>query len=196
MRSVRLRRLAVSCPGAFGLALFAAMPARAEFPPEGAVADPTNPSTATGNLPDSKHAGTLLPYVFYFDCGKRQWIGVAVAGPKDKQSTAPSAVGTARQFPPGPPPGAKLDAHDPTRAANHTSGQSFTLRDGNWVDVKTGADVKSPKLCANDMPPVKTKPAGSADPATPDQQAPAGPQPISPQNKPDHLPPPPDFIKH
>ena len=196
MRGVRLRRLAASCLGICSLALFSALPARAEFPPEGAVADPTNPSTATGNLPDPKHAGTLLPYVFYFDCGKRQWIGVAVAGPKDKQSTAPSAVGTARQFAPGPPPGAKLDAHDPTHAANHASGQAFALRDGNWTDVKTGVAVKSPKLCANDVPVTKTKPAGGDDIPPPDQQAPASPQPIAPQNKPDHLPPPPDFIKH
>jgi hypothetical protein len=178
------------------LALAAALPARAEFPPEGAIADPSNPATATGSLPDPKHAGTALPYVFYFDCAKNIWIGVAVSTQTNNGAVALSAVGAARQFPPGPPPGAKLDVHNPDRAINPASGHSFSLRDGNWVDAKSGAIVKSPKLCASDVPPVKSAPAAAPVSRSPDDHAPPAPQPVGPAAKPDHLPPPPSVITH
>ena len=197
LRGLRNRRLAVSCFCVVGLALFVALPVRAEFPPDGAVADPTNPWTATGNLPDAKHGGSLVPYVFYFDCTKKLWIGVAVAGSKGGEEAAPNAVGTAREFPPGPPTGAKLDGHDPKRAVNRTTGRAFAMRDGNWVDAKSGAVVKAPKLCsgANDVPTVKDKPI-SEEPRLPEQQGPASPVPVGPEPKSDLLPPPPKVITH
>ncbi|HTP78617.1 MAG TPA: hypothetical protein VMJ73_16765 [Rhizomicrobium sp.] len=180
------RRSAALCCGALCLSLLASAPARAEFPPEGATADPSNPATATGSLPDPKHAGTTIPYVFYFDCSKNLWIGVAVAAQTNKAGVAVNAVGPARQFPPGPPPGAKLDPHNPNRAI--ANARSFVLRDGNWYDGKTGAIVKSPKLCAPEAAPAK--PAAPPTPP-PDDKAPPAPQPVSPASNPNNLPPPP-----
>ena len=123
-------------------------------------------------------------------------IGVAVSTQTNNGAVALSAVGAARQFPPGPPPGAKLDVHNPDRAINPASGHSFSLRDGNWVDAKSGAIVKSPKLCASDVPPVKSAPAAAPVSRSPDDHAPPAPQPVGPAAKPDHLPPPPSVITH
>ena len=184
------------------LAVSAALPASAEFPPEGAVPDPNNPLTATGEFPSPKHDGATLPYVFYFDCGKRKWIGVAVTGAKPNQTSAPSAMGPAREYPPGPPTGSKLDGADPAHATNRATGEHFALRAGDWVDAKTGTAAKSPKLCSEAsgvtaQPAVKNKSGtGQGEPLHADGPPPPTITPVrGPDKKPDNLPPPPSYIK-
>ena len=129
-------------------ASFGATPACAEFPPDGAVADPNNLAIASGIYPMPTHDGFGHKYVFYFDCGIGMWIGVAVTGSDDGQAQLLNPTGPAREFPSGPPPGSQRDAADQNRAFNKTTGEEFVYRGGSWSDSKTGALVKSPKLCS------------------------------------------------
>ena len=163
---------------ALALATFATVSASAEFPPEGATPDPTNPSVASGDFPDPAHNGVMRHYIFYFDCGKRDWIGVSVAATNGNQSEPPQAVGKGREFPSGPPLGSKVDARNSNRASLAGTGHTFSLRQGVWFDARTGKQVPSPNLCPNapDQTPIKHSKA-SETPARSDQ-----------------LPPPPQFL--
>jgi len=164
---------------ALALATFATVAARGEFPPEGAVTDPNNPSVASGEYPDPAHNGVTRHYVFYFDCGKRVWIGVSVA--EGNQSAPPQAVGKGREFPSGPPPGAKVDAGNSNHASLTGSGQTFSLRQGIWFDVKTGKPVVSPNLCPVTPDQKLIKRSKNSEHGVENQQ-------------PDQLPPPPQFL--
>src|SRR5689334_560436 len=93
---------------ALAFAMVCAVPARAEFPPEGAVADAQNPSIATGDYPGPTQNHAMTHYVFYFDCAKRAWIGVATSA----SGRAGNSSLRGREFSPGPPTGAKRDASD------------------------------------------------------------------------------------
>jgi len=199
-------RLAACFSYVLASSFLAALPVRAQFPAEGAVPDPYNRATATGEYPSPKHDGDKVQYVFYFDCGKRKWIGVAATMSKGTQTSVPQAVGSAHEFPPGPPTGSSLDAKDANRAINRITGQSFTLHKGNWIDAKTGELVKSPKLCSTvegvpeRLPVSKTtekNPASEGSQPTPDGSGlpPSGPPPRT-EAKPDHLPASPNYIKH
>ena len=178
-----------------GANVFPVAQAYAEFPPEGAVPDPDNPSVATGDLPDSSHKGTLRHYIFYFDCGKRDWIGVSVAGTAASPSSPPQAVGLGREFQPGPPLGAKMTS---SNSAVTASGQSFVLEKGSWVDVRTKKPVRSPGLCPGSVP---RRPAGRVTGSSQDTEGSNGDrlQPIQRRQSdptPDQLPPPPKFMLH
>jgi hypothetical protein len=137
-----LRRLTCCVAMLADLGLGAA-PARAEFPPDGAVADPNNVAIASGVYPMSTPDGLGVKYVFYFDCGIGMWIGVAVTGSDNGQVQLLKG----REFQSGPPPGSQRDAADGNHAFNRTTGEDFVLRAGGWRDAKTGALVKSPRLC-------------------------------------------------
>ena len=168
---------------AFVLVILASVAARAEFPPEGAIPDPKNPSLASGDYQDPAHNGVMRHYIFYFDCGKRDWIGVSVADTKGDQSAPPQAVGKGREFPPGPPPGSKVDANNSSRASLASSGQAFSLRRGVWFDLNTGKPMASPKLCPSDQTAPDQNRAGS----------PSDPEHGADDRKPDQLPPPPKY---
>lgn len=142
----RLRRSAW-CVAMLAFVVFAAVPASAEFPPYGAMADPNNPAIASGVYPDPTRDGIWLNYVFYFDCGIGTWIGVAVAGAENGETPPSSVTGRGREFPLGPPPEAERDATDPNHAFNRSTGEDFVFRDGSWRNSKSGALAKSPKLC-------------------------------------------------
>ena len=165
---------------ALALAIFATESARAEFPPEGAIPDPTNPSVASGNYPDPAHNGVMRHYIFYFDCGKRDWIGVSVAATNGNQSAPPQAVGKGREFPSGPPLGSKVDASNSNRASLAGTGQTFSLRQGVWFDARTGKKVPSPNLCANAPDQTAIKHSKASEPNA--------------ENQSDQLPPPPQFL--
>jgi hypothetical protein len=176
-------RRALGC--LYALAVSVALPAHAEFPPEGAVSDPNNPSVASADYPDPAHKEVTRHFIFYFDCGKRDWIGVPVAGTNGKNSAPPQTVGKGKEFPSGPPPGSKYVVGKSDRAVNAGSGGTFALRQGVWFDAKTGKPVMSPKLCpgaptASDQTVVKS-PKNSA-PGTDTAKA-------------DQLPPPPKYLR-
>ena len=146
---VQVRRLGRSACGAatIVLGLCVTAPARAEFPPYGAVADAGNPAIASGRYPDPTRDGLWLNYVFYFDCGIGMWIGVAVTASDNGASSLANRAGRGEEFPPGPPPGAQRDAGDPNHAFNHKTSANFVFQHGDWIDTKTGLLEKSPKLC-------------------------------------------------
>jgi len=169
-------RIALTLGCALVLANLAPVSVRAEFPPEGAISDPNNPSIASGDYADPAHNGIMRHYIFYFDCAKRDWIGVSVAGAN--QSSPPQAVGNGREFPPGPPPGAKVDAGNLSRASVAGTDQIYSLRRGVWFDAKTGKAVASSKLCPESS-------------ATPDQTKHS--KDSERPEKPDSLPPPPKY---
>jgi hypothetical protein len=189
----RLRRAALCVTL---LALLSLRPefARAEFPPDGAVADPNNQAIASGIYPMPTRDGPGLRYVFYFDCGIGMWIGVAVSGPDSSRAQLLKG----QEFPSGPPPGAERDAADRNHASNKTTGEDFVFRGGDWRDAKTGASVKSPRLCAtashaparpsiNDV--TDTDHLSEAKPLFPDAyRPPLGESAISAAQKPDNLP--------
>jgi len=167
----------------FAIAAVIAAPALAEFPPEGAVSDPNNPSVASADYQDPAHKNVTRHFIFYFDCRKRDWIGVSVAG-TEGQIAPPQAVGKGREFPSGPPPGSKYVVGNSDRALNIGNGGTFVLRQGVWFDVKTGKSVVSPRLCPGDSTaPVRAN-ANQKDSATLDTP------------KPDQLPPPPQFLRN
>jgi len=118
-------------------------PALAEFPPDGAVADPNNAAIASGIYPLPTRDGLGVNYVFYFDCGIGMWIGVAVTGSDNGQVQLLKG----REFSSGPPPGSQRDTVDGSHAFNRMTGEDYVLREGSWRDTKTGALVKSPRLC-------------------------------------------------
>jgi hypothetical protein len=187
---------------AISITAFALQPAYAEFPPEGAVSDPNNPSIASGDLPDPSHKGVLLHYIFYFDCGKRDWIGVSVTNTEASPSSPPQAVGLGRKFPPGPPLGSKIVSGN--RAIVAATGQTFVLQSSGWFDVKTKKPMRSPNLCPEGAVPHEHRPTQNAtDPERGserdaagigvDKVPPSGPMPKNDQ-KPDQLPPPPEYL--
>jgi hypothetical protein len=187
---------------AISILVFALPPAYAEFPPEGSVSDPNNPSIASGVLPDPSHKGVLRHYVFYFDCGKREWIGVSVTNTQTSPSSPPQAVGLGRKFPPGPPLGSKTVSAN--RAIVAATGQTFVLESGSWIDVKTKKPERSPNLCPEGALPHEQRPtkeaAGQKDSseqdtagAGVDKLPPTGPTSKKDQ-KPDQLPPPPEYL--
>ena len=188
----RLRRVEL-CVTALAFLCMGLGPARAEFPPDGAVADSNNPAIASGVYPLPTPDGQGLKYVFYFDCGVGMWIGVAVTGP----DSSPVQLLKGREFPSGPPPGAQRDMSDANHAINKTTGEDFVLRGGGWRDVKTGALMESPRLCsmashAPARPSIKEQSdadhVSQAKPLFPDAyRPPLGESPIAPP-KPDKLP--------
>ena len=197
LRGVYIRS-AIGTLVALSLASFTLQKARGEFPPEGAVTDPKNPSIASGDLPDPSHKGALSHYIFYFDCGKHDWIGVSVTNnAKAGASSAPQAVGLGREFPPGPPLGAKTLSGSSDRAIVAATGQIFVLENGNWIDIKTKKTMRSPNLCPEAAISAKhaTRPEPSSQPASAgvDKLTPPAPIPKSDQ-KPDQLPPPPKYV--
>lgn len=161
---------------AAAIASFMFLPARAEFPPEGAVPDPNNASIATGDYPT--HDSGVVHTVFYFDCGTRNWVGVSVKASSGTQNSPAQAEGAGREYPPGPPTGSTRVADNPNRAFNKSTGQDFALRDGNWIDTKTGKVMKARNLCRD---------GGSTGSNTVKQ-------PSASDEKPDHLPARPEFI--
>jgi hypothetical protein len=173
---------------AIAVAVALAYPARAEFPPEGAIPDPNNASIATGDYPSPTRDGVALHTVFYFDCGTRNWVGVSVKVSSGVQNSPAEAAGPGRKYPPGPPTGSKRDSADPNHAYNKSTGQNFAFRDGNWIDLKTGKLVMAPKLCPDT--------AGSVGGNTLRQSGDHGQnQPAPPvDDKPDHLPDAPKFV--
>jgi hypothetical protein len=187
-----------SALGIAALAFLSLGPARAEFPPDGAVADPNNGAIASGIYPLPTRDGQGLKYVFYFDCGIGMWIGVAVSGSDSGQTQRLNATGRGREFPSGPPPGSERDPADLNHAFNLHTGETFVLRDGDWSDTKTGALIKSPKLCsaASHAPsrPTAKEPAATGavageNPLFPDAyRPPLGDPPASAPQKPDKLP--------
>ena len=187
---------------AISILAFTLPPAFAEFPPEGSVSDPNNPSIASGDLPDPSHKGVLRHYIFYFDCGKREWIGVSVTNAQTSPSSPPQAIGLGRKFPPGPPLGSK--AVSANRAIVAATGQTFVLENGGWFDVKTKKPMRSPNLCPEGALPHEQRPTkgttGRQDRsqldsagAGVDKLPPTGPTPKNDQ-KPDQLPPPPKYL--
>ena len=138
----RLRRVEL-CATALAFLCIGLGPARAEFPPDGAVADPNNLAIASGIYPMPTPDGQGLRYVFYFDCGVGAWIGVAVSG----SANGPVQLLKGREFPAGPPPGSERDVADQNHAINKATGEDFEFRGGVWKDAKTGVPVKSPRLC-------------------------------------------------
>lgn len=181
--SVRFSRLAVRGVYGVAIALYVLLPARAEFPPEGATPDPNNASIATGNFPSSTQSGGIVHTVFYFDCGTRNWVGVSVKAASGPQDAPAQAAGAGREYPPGPPTDSTRDKGNPNHALNQRTGQDFTFRDGNWFETKTGRLMKSPKLC----------PDAEGGHNSVKQQS--GPNPSSTpiDEKPDHLPARPEF---
>lgn len=189
----RLRRTAL-CITMLAFWSMGIEPASAEFPPDGAVADPNNVAIASGIYPTPTPDGLGLRYVYYFDCAIQMWIGVAVSG--SDYSSAQLLKG--REFPSGPPPGSQRDAADATHAFNKTTGEDFVLRGGTWKDAKTGAVVTSPKICpamsrapahptANAL--TDTDGSSAAKPLFPDAyRPPLGESPSSAPQKPDKLP--------
>jgi hypothetical protein len=172
-------------------------PADAEFPPEGAVSDPGNPSIASGDLPDPAHKGTLRHYIFYFDCRNRDWIGVSVAGTVASPASPPQAVGMGREFPPGPPLGSRTVSRSPRRAMT-ASGQTFVLEAGGWFDAKTKKMQRSPKLCPGS---IDRRPAdqvtgsahGQSSMGEGGDKLPSTEPARQNDQKPDQLPPPPKY---
>lgn len=158
------------------LAVLFALPSKAEFPPEGAVADPRNPALATGDYSTSAQSksNAKAHYVFYFDCAKRMWIGVATSTSGGAGSASPHG----REFAPGPPTGARRDTSDPNRATNIVTHQTFAFSNGVWIDTKSRQVARSAKLCPNSVAPSVHQPASEP------------PVPVK-QEKPDSLPPPP-----
>ena len=136
-----------SCYGLLPLALVWSFPAVAQFPPYGAVADPTNPSLAAGDYPVSGHPGINARRHFYYDCGRKRWVLLRIE--------TPGLIGTTVQvgqpgntYPPSPSPaGSRPDAGDPNRAFSPATGQNFARQNGNWVDVRTGETIRPPNLC-------------------------------------------------
>lgn len=181
---------------------FEAVPARAEFPPDGAVADRNNPAIASGIYPTPTLDGIGLKYVFYFDCEVGMWIGVAVSGSGEAQLL--NSTGPGHEFPSGPPSGSVRDAADRNHAVNKSTGENFVLRDGSWRNAKTGASVKSPKLCptsASDAVNPRTKDVVDSaltaveEPLFPDAyQSPLGEPANSSLQKPNKLPSPPVYV--
>ncbi len=166
---------------------------RAEFPPEGAVSDASNPSVATGDYEDPRHHGVMQHYIFYFDCNKRDWIGVSVAGSAKGQASPPQAVGMGREFPAGPPPGAKREVGNANQATAPGTGQTFVFQRGNWFDAKSGQLMRSPKLCPDSAPQRSDGRSQVPSAARSGQLGPS--QPTSHSNpKPDQLPPPPQYL--
>jgi len=178
---------------AVGVNALAVATAHAEFPPEGAVADANNPSLATGDIADPSRKGTLRHYIFYFDCGKRDWIGVPVAGTATNSATSPRAVGPGREFPPGPPLGSKTVSGTPGRAVT-ASGQAFVQEDGSWFDAKTRTPMPSPSLCPESRRPSKPATGSAQDHHSAGGDALPSAKSAQPnEQKPDQLPPPPQF---
>jgi hypothetical protein len=159
---------------ALALALSHALPARAEFPPEGATPDAQNPAIATGDYPSSTKGNAKTHYVFYFDCSKGAWIGVAITASGESGSSSPHG----REFPPGPPTGAKEDPSDPNHSTNAITHQTFAFTNGVWIDAKSRQVARSAKLCPESAAPSSRHPA--SEPTTPVKN-----------ERPDTLPPPP-----
>jgi len=176
------------------LASLGAAPANAEFPPDGAVADPNNAAIASGIYPLPTRDGVGVKYVFYFDCGIGMWIGVAVTGSDNSQVQLLKG----RQFPSGPPPGSQRDTADANHAFNRMTGEEFVLREGGWREAKSGALVKSARLCtmtshaparpsSRDL--ADTDHVSEAKPLFPDAyRPPLGDSSINAPQKPDKLP--------
>jgi len=182
----------IVCAAMIGLV---ALPAHAEFPPDGADADPNNPAVASGIYPMPTRDGVGMKYVFYFDCGIGMWIGVAVTSYTQSEFTA--TLGPGREFPSGPPPGARRDPANHRHAIDPATGADYILRDGTWHNSRTGAVVTSPKLCTGtSFVPARPRPKGVAENAAPVDRPlfpdayrpPIGATDSAPAPKPDKLP--------
>lgn len=158
--------LAVTVVGAATLVV--SVPIEAQLAPEGAVADPTNPSSVTVTSLDKNHILKRVDH-YYYDCLKKKWVWVSrewYRAPVGFESgewilipPGPGAAGVPgtkvplaaspdnKELPSGPPPGAETST-DPDRAFNPTTGQNFAKQpDGSWIDVKTGKKILAPVLC-------------------------------------------------
>ena len=133
----------------FATLTLGAGPACAEFPPDGAVADPNNPAIASGVYPMQTRDGVDRKYVFYFDCGVGMWIGVAVASLDQGAMHPGNRLGPGREFPSGPPPGSDRDPSNQNRALNLHTGDTFVFQSGEWKNSATGELIRSPKLCSS-----------------------------------------------
>jgi len=172
---------------AFALGVLLASAARAQFPPEGATSDPSNPSIAAGDIPDPSQKGVVHHYVFYFDCVRRDWIGTSV--PNATKPSPSTVVG--KEFPSGPPTGAKRLLHNPDTATDAATGLVYRLQNGSWYEAKTGKISPPPKLCPEAATP--TVPLNSDRSASSSGRRTKHP-PSQGGNGSDHLPPPPQYL--
>jgi hypothetical protein len=154
-----IRRVIVAGFGALAFGIAWVSPAAAQFPPQGAVADPNNPSIATRTIVSPLEAYSIVTK-YYYDCTKKKWVLVSfewrakgtsvfsgegsapVPTPKGGENYRPASTLNS-----GPPPSFKGEIGDPNRAFNPTTGQNVVRRKDNWIDVKTGQVIVAPKLC-------------------------------------------------
>jgi len=166
-------RFCAAGSAALVIVALSSFPAAAQFPPEGAVADPTNPQIAIRDIASPIGVYHIVTK-YYYDCTKKRWVLVSFEWKKGGTSVLGGAAETipapkgqekfrpASSLPSGPPPGAKREAGDPDRASNPTIGQNFAFEDGKWIDVKTGQAVTPPNLCPD--PPARTTPPTTKSP--------------------------------
>ena len=188
---------------ALAVGVLLASPAHAEFPPEGATSDPSNPSIASGEVPDPSHKGVLRHFIFYFDCGRGDWIGTSVTDTKTTSAGPPRTKGVGGEFLSGPPLGSKRVSRNPEIATDAATGQTFRLQNGKWFNAKTGKLMRSPKLCPERLaPPVLRPPqnpgsehgSGQGSSVLPIDKLPPAHTPSHKEQEPDQLPPPPKFL--
>jgi hypothetical protein len=165
VRAVRPTILALS----FLLAV-AVSPGAAQFPPQGATADPDHPNIATLTIDTTTTLSglTVVTISYYYDCSKKAWVVTRVDATNPlNQPGGPSAIPikVGDTAPPGPPPGSKREPGDPNHAFNSTTGQNFVFNKGKWIDTKTGKEVAEPKLNCP-VPTNETQPSKPA-PTTP-----------------------------
>ncbi|MGH7785031.1 MAG: hypothetical protein ACREO5_14465, partial [Candidatus Binatia bacterium] len=151
--------------------MFFAGSARAEFPPEGFVADPDNPSKAEKTTVE-RAGGTLIKTIrhYYFDCRKKKWVFVSrdlwrgegnneeyvPAGKWAKDNKfVPSDTGGGDLESNPYPPGATKDGDNPNQKYNPNNGDTYNYdpKTKKWTDSFTG-HVVSTELCP--CPPAET----------------------------------------
>lgn len=164
-----MRGIVAGCAGAaFGAVVLLSTPALAQFPPQGAVADPDNPAFATRTITESRlGASATIIRRYYYDCGKKRWVLVGT-----ETSFGITAPPVPSSYPPGPPPGSRREPGDPNRAFNPTTGQNFVHHKGQWIDVKNGQVIPEPKLCPEPEHVTTPQPPPAPPPPPPPPQAP------------------------
>ena len=140
-----MRKVLIASLGAVAFMAAGLFPAAAQFPPLVAIADPNDPSIATVTGEETGIGPLAKPthkWTFHYDCAKKKWVLVSIEGMN------PENWKVGRLFESGgAPQGAKTAIDDPNRAFNPTTGQNFVRDKEDWVDVKTGQKIVTPKLC-------------------------------------------------
>lgn len=128
--------------------------AAAEFPPEGAVADPDNPSKADKTT-INRYPGMTTRTIdhYYYDCLKKKWVWVSQELWKkegnDPEVLTPNPHGQGGDLDSSPyPPGASKQGDNPNQRYDPKSGNTYNYdpRTDAWTDSFTGR-VVSHKLC-------------------------------------------------